>query len=226
MSRRFNKNKLTDIESLKDDQYPLVYTTWNGNPALVKCRLLTSAQLQACGDFSLIQTERDKINADKKLTPKELIEYASTMHNIVEAALVSPTYEQLMNMVQANDLWKKAKKELDELQELCKGIRINDYRRKKAEDEINKKRIWVDIILPEDFMAYIFCYVIDLSRSDIKKVTEEMLLNAAILAEKWSKAPSDYISGMFTEHNKMDIDRRALIELHNRREAEKGQKAS
>jgi hypothetical protein len=225
MLRRCNIKPITDIEKLEIAQYPLVYTTWNGNQAFVKCRMLTPIQIQSCGDFSLIKTEQDKLNNDRKLTTQELTEYACIMHKIVEASLVSPTYEQIMSMAQANTLWEKSKKELDELTELCKSIPLNDNRRKRAEDEISKKRIWVDLILPEDFMSYIFCYALNLNKSDIAKVGEKILIDAAILADRWGKTPSYYVKGMFTEFNTIDIDRRAMIELHNFREAQKGKQA-
>jgi hypothetical protein len=44
-----------------------------------------------------------------------------------------------------------------------------------------------------------------------------MLLNAAVLAEKWHKAPHEYITGMFTDFNKMDIDKRAFMLLYEKR---------
>jgi hypothetical protein len=212
------KNKLTatDIDRLEVAQYPLVAVKYNGIPALVKCRILTSAQTQSCGEFSVIQTEQDRINQLKKFNVKEIIEYADIMHNIVKESLVQPTYKQIMDMAQANELCIEMKKKLTELRLKCHGFPFNEQR-KQLEDEIDKKRIWVDLILPEDFLSYIFCYALDLNRSDIKKVTEEMLLNAAVLAEKWHKAPHEYVTGMFTDFNKMDIDKRAFMLLYDKR---------
>jgi hypothetical protein len=213
---RNKKETITDIDRLEAAQYPLIAVNYHGSPALVKCRLLTSTQIQACGEFSLIQTEQDRINQIKKLTNKEIIEYANTMHNIVKESLVQPTYGQIMDMVQANELCINTKKKLEELRLKCQGLPF-DLQRKQLEDEIDKKRIWVDLILPEDFLSGIFCYALDLNRSDIKRITEEMLLNAAVLAEKWHKAPHEYITGMFTDFNKMDIDKRAFMLLYEKR---------
>jgi len=212
------KLEITDIDRIEVAQYPLLMIKYNNSPVMVKCRILTSSQIQACGEFSLIQTDQDKINGLKKLGIKDIIEYANTMHNIVRESLISPTYEQIMDMAQANDLCIKAKEKLNELKEKCKGLQFGPTR-KQLEDEIDKKRIWVDLILPEDFLSGVFCYALDLNKSDIKKVTEEMLLNAAVLAEKWHKAPHDYITGMFTDFNMMDIDKRAFMILCEKRKA-------
>jgi len=209
-------NNITDIDRLEAAQYPLLMVKYNSISALVKCRILTSTQIQACGEFSLIQTEQDKINQLKKLNIKDITEYAGTMHNIVKESLVQPTYKQIMDMAQANELCINAKVKLDELKLKCQSLPF-DLQRKQLEEEIDKKRIWVDLILPEDFLSGIFCYALDLNRSDIKKVTEEMLLNAAVLAEKWHKAPHEYITGMFTEFNEMDIDKRAFMVLYEKR---------
>lgn len=215
------KDKTTSLEKLKDIQYPLLSLTFHGIPALVCCRVLTSAQIQACGEFSLIETDKSRMEKNKKISTKDFIEHSRTMHLVAEASLIKPTYKEILNMVQANDLCQNVRKELLELREKCKSLPFSDPKRITLENEIDKKLIWTDLILPEDFLSTIFCYVVELDRSDIKKVTDNVLLNAAILAEKWHKAPHEYITGLFTEFNIMDIDRRAAIILEEKKDSMK-----
>jgi hypothetical protein len=62
--------------------------------------------------------------------------------------------------------------------------------------------------------------------TDIKKVTEEMLLNAAILADRGHKAPHEYIAGVFSAFNIRDIDTQAWIALEKMREERKQRKGA
>jgi hypothetical protein len=186
----------------------------------VKLRKLTQAQILTCGDFSLIETFQDKIWKQKG-KPKigEIIAFAERNHAIVKAALVSPTYAQIFEIIGSDFLVEERKKELAEMRKkLIQTPRGPE--RNALEEEIDTLRIWCDLILPEDFMSFVVAFSLGIDESDIKLVSEEMLINAAMLAERGHDNPSDHIcaDGRFSPFNKYDIDRRAWILLAEKRE--------
>ena len=60
--------------------------------------------------------------------------------------------------------------------------------------------------------------------TDIKRVTEDMLLKAAMLAERGNDNPSDHMNGIFTDLQKQDIDTYGWILLNKHRERENMEK--
>ena len=177
----------------------------------VMIRELTHGQILSCGDFSLIETFQDKVQAQtKKITMKEIIEYSERQHAIVKEALVSPTYEQILKAFEHDLKIKETKKKLEALK-----ARVEDTprgpKRADLEEEIASMRVWCEYVLPDDFIAFVVGYSLGIDKSDIKKVSEEMLLNAAILAERGKDNPSDHLDGRFTAFMKDDINRRAWV---------------
>ena len=62
-------------------------------------------------------------------------------------------------------------------------------------------------------MAFLTRWATGNDVSDIKKVTKENFLRAASLAKVHNKAPSDYLSGFFTDYNRQEIDSYAFMVL-------------
>ena len=207
----------TSKEDLEAAQFPIVFIPFNGTPIAVKIRELTQAQILACGNFSLIETLEDKIRKKSKhIKIRDVIAYASRNHEIVKASLVSPTYDEIFEVVGVDPKIKEAKKKLLELKELLKQTK-NDGKRKAIEEEIDSLRIWCEYILPDDFIAHVVSYALCIDKSDIKTVSERMLLDAAILAERGHDNPADHIDGRFTPFMRDDINKRAWSLLAKKR---------
>lgn len=201
-------DKVSTLEEFNDIHYPIVSVPFHGTPVFVKLRELTSAQLQACGDFTLIETFKDKINMKKKLDIREITAFAERQHNIVREALVSPTYDQIFEIVSKNIKVDEKIKVLEDLKNQLKNLKSGP-KKSAVEREIDNIRIWIYYLLPDDFTAWITSYSLKIDKTDIKQVTEKMLLDAAILAVNGSDNPHNHIDGKFTEFNKYDIDKRA-----------------
>lgn len=186
-----------------------------------KVRELTHAQLRACGEFSLIPDFHRKLDA-RRVKMRDLVAYADVQHKIVRAALVQPTYEELTEKIGAAGDGEKKKAELSEMK---KKLEHTPRGRERIilEEEIDSMRIWIDLILPDDFIGYVVAYTTGYNKSEIKNLTEEMLLDAAILAEKGSKRPSEILctDGFWSPFMEADIDRRAWLVLHEFRESHK-----
>ena len=201
--------KPSAVEMIADAQYPIVAVPFHGTIVTVKLRKLTQAQIRACGDFSLIQTFEDKVRAQSaNLTMREINAYASRYHAIAEAVLVAPTYAEIMGIFDADSLVLASRAKLAELAVTLQGA-PKGPRRAALQEEIEAARIWCDLVLPVDFLSAVMSYALGLEASDIDTLTREMLLDAAILAERGSDNPADHLDGRFTAFMRDDINRRA-----------------
>lgn len=194
------------IQAIADAQFPVVVLPFYGVPVCVKLRELTQAQLYACGgaEFSLIETFQDRIRNKKPPTLQEMVDYAEVQHRIAKRALACPTYEQIMEVAGAGIDRDAKQRELDELEALI--AKTGDM---KLEERIAGVRVWLDLLLPSDFLAGVCSYAMGIDKSDIKDITEKTLYDAAVLAKLGHDNPSDHVHGAFTPFMRDDINRRA-----------------
>lgn len=204
-------NALDKIEVAK---YPILYVPFHGVYVWVKIKELTLNQINNCGDISLIETFQDKIRA-KHLKIRDLIRYSETQHKILKESLVSPTYEQILDRIGNDKSVENKKNILSELKDKLKSVKPG-IKRSALEEEIDSLKIWINLIFPDDFIGTIVAYALGVDKSSIKEVSEKTLIDAAIIAEKYKKRPSDIVcqDGFFTPFNKLDIDKRAMLLLH------------
>lgn len=219
-------SRLTSITSKVLDRIeaaaiPIIALPWHGSMVCVKIRELNQTQILACGDFSLIETFQDKVRQKKKkIKRSEVMAYAAAQHAIARAALLSPTYDEIMERIGRGKDIDKKKLELEELKKSLESCPPGPQR-STLEEEIDSYKIWIDLILPTDFLAALIAYCLGVNKSDIKNVSEKMLLDAAILAERGHDNPHDHLHGEFTDFNKHDIDVRAWMILADFKEEQK-----
>lgn len=212
------KESANKIESAK---FPIIFAPFHGTPVPVMVQKLTQAQIMACGNFSLIETFEDKIRRKKKPTRQDIIAYSERNNEIVKAALINPTYEKIFEIIGHTPIAEKSKKILKELK-IKLGQVKGDAKRRAIEEEIDAVHIWTNYLLPSDFTAYITSFVLGIDESDIKTISENMLLEVAILAERGHDNPADHIDGKFTPFMRDDINNRAWYLLTERRKEMKG----
>lgn len=199
-----------NIDKIKEIQYPMLYVPFHGEQVEVIVRELTQAQIIACGGdkFSLISTIDDKIRAKKKVTMKDRMEYAAMQAKIAKKSLIKPTYDEIFDICKVDVDIDKIKHQMEYLDSQMALI-PDCPKRQRLEEKFNSLRVWFDLILPEDFLAAITCYALGIDKSDIKEVTIEALINAAVLAKQGNDNPSDHLDGTFTAFMKDDINNRA-----------------
>lgn len=216
----------TDPARFAELEYPLIQAPFFGEAVLVKVRILTQAQILSVGDFSMIETFADKIEMkrrQKKLKMSDVVAYAELQHSLCRASLVAPTYEQIFEVCSIDGSVETKRKELDEiLSTLATTPTSKD--RSQLEQRAMELKVWVDLILPTDFLSTVVGYALDMHRSDIKQVTEEMLIQAAVLAELGHDNPADHIEGRFTAFNRDDINTRAWRLWHERKKEMRGKR--
>jgi hypothetical protein len=195
----------TALEIIRDAEYPLVATQWKGVPVLVKCRELTQVQIMAAGSFSLINLGEVR---EGPFRWAQWVAYAEQSYKLLRLALVSPSYGELFELVGKGSSVKEAEEKFRSIDALLVDM-PRGPRRQEYEAERDGLRCLFDLILPDDFVAPLVAYAVGIGKSDIKKVTRDMLLTSAILAERGHDNPADHIDGTFTPFNRDDINARA-----------------
>lgn len=199
------RSEVTEASELEAIQFPIIGVPFNGAPVFVKARELNTVQIKACGDFSLIKTAESR-SEGSDMPLKEMIAYAKLQHNIVRESLCEPSYDEILEAVAFRS--ERREHELERLRELVKSTPMGPEQ-EKLMTEIDKMRVQIDMVLPQDFCGSMMAFALRSEKSDIRNVSEEMLLEAAILAKRSNKAPHEYLDGQFTPFNRVDIDGRA-----------------
>lgn len=194
---------------------PCIMVPFMGTLVPVIVNRLSFAQIRACGDFSLIETVSDLIGKKKKLSPAEMVSYAEMQYNIVRAALISPSYDEIMSLNHYDILRKNAEAEIVGIKEAIDQLPVGP-KRDKFQLEYDTLRMEYEFLLPVDFVSYIISYTLKVDDTDIKLVSEDMLFEAAARAKSGSGNPSDHLPGNFTDFNKVDINNRAMVVYHQR----------
>ncbi len=196
---------------------PLLYAPFGGGHIWVKLRNLTSVQLRCCGDFSLIQS---RVANRKKPSLKDIIYASNVQHAVVKESLLSPTYDELVDAMGFTNKIAEHKKAIAEMREKLLGTGSGP-KRKQLEDEINLHEQWTENILYNDFTEFVFNFAVKKDESDIGKVSEEMLVRFAMLAERGHDNPAAHAHGKFTDFNYEDINEQAWAALDDARERNK-----
>lgn len=219
-------------ELIKAGTEKVVMMPWNGTYIPFVIRMLNATQLRACGDFSILalaseeyeQNEEDEQDAVTNFN--NVIQLKNTQEKMLEFALVSPNFKEICELVNASDLVKDIKDKIAVTREKIKDKSLTIAQRKQLTSELDNYELYLGFMFPDDFMAAFTFYITQKGNTDIDKVTNDILLESALAAEKWHDRPSDYMEGVFTEYQKNDIDKQAMIVLHRFREQIEVEKSS
>ena len=205
----------TENDRLYEASYPLIVAPWHGIQTPVRLRKLTATQALSCGDFGMIELLADKIANNRSPSIEELSAYAERHDKLCKLAMVKPTYDEAMKIAGAHIDSKDISRQLAEIESMFAKIESMQDKDtsllKNLRDQYSAIELQSKFILPADFTAHIVNYTLGISESDIKAVTEEMLMNAAVLATRGNDNPSDHLRGVFTDLMTREIDNRAWI---------------
>jgi hypothetical protein len=217
----------TQEERLTDALYPIVALSFNGTKEFFKIRDISNntAAILSCGDFSLLEFREDKIARQhkKEFTFAEMNAYAERQHNIARACMVEPSYQKVLDIAQSGIDLKAINEELKEIKKMVKDM-PKGIERNQLFEKYNKTELLYKLVLPADFLTELLAFTLKIGETDIKAVSEKMLVSAAILAQNNHNSPHENLSGVFTEFNKYDIDIQAWHKYAEHRDKEKNKK--
>lgn len=223
MDEHEDKTKDT-LRIIADNTEFLVCLPWNGAEAWFKICMLNATQMQSCGNFSLLnfpKEDAEKLSEDEIL--EEVRDIKNTQENIFKLCLSSPTFDDIIEMYKATDVWKRIKKKEAEIKDLVAQL-PNGAEKDEFQRELDRYEIFQGFVFPDDFSDKLTTIMYQKHNSDILRVSENMLLQAAFLAERGHDNPHDHISGLFTEFHKQDMDKHAWYLLGEYREKQKTDK--
>lgn len=212
------------LDRMEAVTYPAVIMRFNGAELPFICRPLSIVEIKSCGQFSLINLDSSNFEDGQKSGITQMAEYAELQHNVLKIAMISPTYEEVENMMLKYS-------DVEDLKEKMEDFKIKFIMDKtltsKDKEDLEKQYAMLEMrvkyFFPSDFLIDMFTFATEQDVTDIKKITSrEILLDAAILAENNCR-PSDILcaDGVFSPFNREDIDKRAKIILYEERKKKK-----
>jgi len=222
----FNQNEgsfigYNPIEKIRGGLFHWISVPFNGTGIFCQLRCPNQTQIEQCGDISTITREKLENN---QCDYEELIKLRNYQENICRMTFNIPTFDHIAELVGRDDfVISEKKKELAELDQKFEDNKdsMSEVEKKVLETKIKTIELQIGFILPTDTMDFVTWWAMGNDISDIKKITKENFLRAAALAKAHNKAPSDYISGVFTDHNRKDIDAYAAQVLNDYMEEKK-----
>ena len=198
------------IEKIRGALFWWILVPFNGKGVWCQLRCPNATQIETCGDITNIIDENAKI---KNYSQDDLIKIRNYQEALCQLVMNIPTYENIASIIGDNDFLISGKKK--ELEEIRKKFEKNKKELTEVEKDIINTQIkliefQIGYILPDDTMAFLTRWAMGNDVSDIKRITKEHFLRAAGLAKAHGKAPSDYLSGIFTDYNKIEIDTYAI----------------
>lgn len=195
-----------DIKQFEDIEHHIIAVPFHGKLVLVKGRELSPLQIRAIGKFSLVKTGTKSTSSDWR----QIASVFELQHKIVQAWLVSPSYDEIMKIAGLGEYAKETEKKIKEVALEIMNLHAGPQK-KELEQELASLRMLSDLVLPNDFTSTITDYALKRNETDINLVTDEILLEAATLREIQGGRVSDYVPGNLSEFNKVDIDERGLM---------------
>lgn len=209
--------KTTLIKQIKKIEWKLISVRFNGVPIFVKLRIPSDLEIRAIGNFSLLGSSK---------MPKDwrkIVDAASIQNEIVKASLVTPTYKDIFNILGVPDFIEEKRRQFIEIEKELLGVPKGPLKN-ELETKAALLRLQFDLIMPNDFCSDIAEYVLGKNRSNIDKITEEILLECYYNHKNFGGRPSDYCNDeTLTPFNRRDIDNNAMA-LGYKAEKERGRK--
>lgn len=205
----------TEAERLYDISYPILMAPWFAGFPMdpkkltpIRVRRLGDSAVLTVGDFGLIKSFAGHLGGEVPPTLEEMNAYAERQDEICKLTMVNPTYDEMLKIAGAHVDSAGIQKQLDELRALFKQL-PKGPEKKKLKDEYDALELTSKFLLPPDFMAFVTHYALSVDKNDIDDMTEEMLLNCAVLATRGGDNPSDHFPGRITPRVRKEFDNKA-----------------
>jgi hypothetical protein len=201
----------TPIEQIRGALFHWIAVPFGGRDVFCKLRCPNATQIEQCGDMTNIVPKEE--DGKPKYDYGEIIKIRNYQEELCRLVFVIPTFETIASAVGEEDFAMSDKRR--ELAEIKKRFAENsgamsETEKAALETRIRTVELQLGFILPDDTMAFACNWAMGNDVSDIKRLSRESLLRAASLAKAHGKAPTDYLSGVYTDFNKNEIDAYAL----------------
>jgi len=210
------------IEAIRKGLFQWVSVPFNGVDVWCNLRCPNATQLDQCGNISNIQVA-DEAGKPYTLSHDDIIKVRNYQEKICQLVFNVPTFDEIGGLIDENDfVIANKRKELLAIEEVFNANKDSMSETEKATISAQIKTLDLELgfILPDDTMAFVTSWAMGNDIGDVKKLTREQLLRAASLAKAGNNAPTDYLSGVFTDFNKNEINVYAWTILDEHQQAE------
>jgi hypothetical protein len=191
------------LPEIRRGMYRYVYVPFGDAHVWMELRGLNASQIQECGDLALIEVVAKK----GKATRAEAIDLRNIQESLARAVMNSPTYAEFEKLIYGHDnVIRERRKELADIKEQLKD---NPALAREFKAEVESLEMFLGYILPENTLLFLTQWALGTDISDVKKLTADRLLEAAILAKRGNDNPHDHITGILTDRDMGEIDRAA-----------------
>jgi len=200
--RKLTVEGYNPLPEIMGQLYEWVFIPFNGKELLVQIRYPKATQLPDVDKLSHLVDEKIK---DRKLTHQQMVEVLNIQEECCRAVLKCPSFEELECAIYGDDsIYERKRKELKEIQK--KINTLSGQEKHELQMEHNKVELFAGYILPDDTMLCLTKIALGTNVTDIKKLTKDRLISAYNKARLYNGRPSDFIPGIFTDGDRMNID--------------------
>jgi len=190
--------------------YEWLFIPFRGMEILVEVRFPRSTQLPEVDKlYGIIEHGKDK-KEKTKLTRQQMIDVMNIQEQCCRAVLNRPTFEELEQAIYGKDkVLETRKKQIEEMRQKLKSA--SGFERQELQKEIDNAEMFTGYILPDDTTVALTNIALGIGLSDIENMTRDKLLAAYSKARLYNQKPSDFISGIFTDGDRENIDNYATV---------------
>lgn len=200
------------IEVIRGALYHEICVPFNATPVWCMLKCLSFLELKSCGDISCLYTQKEK-NEPSIL---DLIKFKNAQEAICKLAFVRPSFDTIISEILKVDFRISEKRKV--LEKIENDIKNNKALSNSEKKELQKKadqiEFQIGFLLPDDTMSFVTAWALGVEITDIKKLSRNIILNAALMAKHYGNNTTDHITGVFTDFQKEDIDSHGLV-LYN-----------
>jgi hypothetical protein len=206
------------LPEIRRGMYQYVYVPFGAAHVWMELRSLNATQIQECGDIALIETTAKK----GRLSRTELLELRNTIENLAKAAMNSPTWKEFEALVYGHD--NVIRERRTELEALKEKVKADPALERQFRGDIESLEVFLGYLLPENTMQFLAQHALGLDITDVKKLTADRLLEAAVWAKRHGGKPHEYFEGaILTDRDRVEVDNAAVVLYHEKYE-KKGKK--
>jgi hypothetical protein len=199
------------LPEIRRGMYQYVYVPFGEAHVWMELRSLNATQIQECGSISLIET----LSKKSRLSRNETLELRNTIENLAKAVMNSPTWAEFEALVCGHD--NVIRERRAELAALKERVAADPGLERQFRGEIESLEVFLGYLLPENTMQFLAHYALGLDISDVKKLTADRILEAAVWAKRHNGKPHEYFEGaVLSDHDRIEIDNAAVVVYHEK----------
>lgn len=207
------------LEVIRGALFHEICVPFKGMPVWCVLKCLSFMELKSCGDISCLYFGKKNEKEKKEMDINQIIEVKNAQEAVCKLAFVRPSFDEIIGTITDTDFQISEKEKiLDEINKQIQELKGSEKR--KAEKKALQIEYQIGFLLPDDTMSFVTSWALGVEITDIKKLSRDIVLEAALMAKHYGNNTTDHITGVFTDFQKEDINKWGIF-LYNEFMADK-----